>query len=92
MLTIALERALAASALIGACPSIRIRQWLWKAAILPVRSGHQAALPWQVEVAFLNAFPQGERVSLGTRAAAHTRRWAAWLRFAAIFGISRPIV
>ena len=92
MLTTALERALAASSLLGACPSIRMRQWLWKAAILPGHSGHQAALPWQVEVAFLEAFPRGGRTSLGARAAAHTRRWAAWLRFAGIFGIPRPIV
>ncbi len=88
----ALQRALIASALLGACPSIRLRQWLWKAAIRPGRSGHNTALPWQVEVAFLDAFPRQARASIGTRLAAHARGWARWLRFAGILGIPRPII
>jgi hypothetical protein len=90
-LTNALQRALVASALLGACPSIRTRQWLWRAAILPGRSGHMASLPWQVEAAFLEAFPRGGRASLGARTLAHVRGVAAWLRFARIIGVPRPI-
>ncbi len=90
-LTNALHRALIASALLGACPSIRMRQWLWKAAIRPGQPGHKAALPWQVEAAFREAFPRGRRTSFGARTVAHVRAWAAWLRFASIFGVPKPI-
>jgi len=92
MVTNALQRALIASALLGACPSIRVQRWLWKAAIQPSRSGHAAALPWQVEAAFLDAFPQRARASLTSRMVAHAQRWTAWLHFAAIVGAPRPLV
>lgn len=92
VVTTALQRALTASALLGACPSIRVRRWLWKAAIQPGRSGHAAGLPWQVEAAFLDAFPQRARASLTTRMVAHARGWAAWMHFAGIIGAPRPLI
>jgi hypothetical protein len=92
MATNALQRALIASALLGACPSISVQQWMWKAAIQPARSGHANALPWQVEVAFLEAFPRRARATLASRMVAHARGWSVWLRFAGIVGAPRPLV
>jgi hypothetical protein len=92
MVTKALQRALIASALLGACPSISLQHWLWKAAIHPARSGHATALPWQVEVAFLEAFPRRARATLASRMVAHARGLSAWLRFAGIVGAPRPLI
>lgn len=87
----ALERAQIASALTGACPSVRLTRVLWSAAIRPAASGHGKARPWQVGEGFAEAFPIG-RASRGTRARAHLRGWTRWLRFAGIAGIPRRIV
>jgi len=87
----ALARALVASALLGACPSIRVRRLLWRAAIRPRASGHTGARPWEVQDAFEEVFPAGQPAAFMTRVTAHARGWASWARFASILGTNRPL-
>lgn len=87
----ALERALVASALLGACPSIRMRQLVWSAAIRPGASGHGDARPWRVGEAFQQAFAIHDEVSLADRVRTHLGAWRHWMRFAGILGLPRRL-
>jgi hypothetical protein len=91
-LTNALERAQISSALLGACPSIHLMRAMWSAEIRPDTSRHGSVRPWQVGEAFMEAFHLGHRPGRMARLKAHLHGWTAWLRFAGIFGIPRPIV
>ena len=87
----ALERGLVASALLGACPSIRMRRLLWGAAIRPGVSGHGTARPWKVGEAFQQAFAIHEELTFTDRARAHLGAWRHWRRFAGILGLPRGL-
>ena len=87
----ALERALVASALLGACPSIQTRQLLWSAAIRPGASGHGGARPWKVGEAFQLAFAIHTEMSVTDRARTHLRAWRHWVRFMGILSLPRPL-
>lgn len=87
----ALERALVASALTGACPSVGLMRWMWQAAIRPRASGHGSARPWTVGEEFAEAFQIAE-AGRTARIRAHLKGWERWVRFAGILGVPRPIV
>jgi hypothetical protein len=88
----ALERAQITSALLGTCPSIHLMRLLWSAAIRPRASGHGEVRPWKAGEAFMEAFHLGHRPGRMARLRAHIHGWSAWLHFAGIIGIPRPIV
>ena len=87
----ALERALIASALTRACPSVQVMRWLWCLAIRPGASGHGESRPWQVGEAYAEAFQVGPGMGRSARLRSHLRGWGAWARFLGILGLPRPV-
>jgi hypothetical protein len=74
-----IERHLATNLLAGerACPSVRVLNTMWEAAIRPRRSGHGAVRPWHEAP---RQPPSARRPGV-TRLQAHLRKLTAWRRY-----------
>jgi hypothetical protein len=79
-----LERHYACNVFPGATgsPSVQLSHRLWEAGILPKRSGHGSARPWQVSARWRAGLDQRDAPVGGTRGwGAQGRRLAAWVRY-----------
>lgn len=86
-----LRRAVAATALLGACPSISLMRRLWSAAIRPAASGHGDARPWKVTESFQGVTGNTHAPGVWTRVQAQSRRREAWWRFVRLIVPARPL-
>lgn len=91
-LTRALERAYIMSSLLGACPSLRMGQFLWRVGMRPGASGHGNSRPWHVNEVFKESFHMDQKPGIGARINPYRLGFSRWLRFVRTLGSPRPIV
>lgn len=87
-----LLRALTATALYRACPSITVLKQVWTLAIRPGASGHGKVRPWDLSDQFAKAFDGGPGASLTERIRRHAASWDEWGRFASAVGLPRRLL